>query len=210
MIHDLTITLNEKTLPFLPGGDPYLKWSPLATHLENQVQVNYVSMSTHLGTHADTPLHFIDGGKSTAEIDLKKYSGPAVCLDVPGVKAGELLDFSDTLKENKELIRAGDIVIFHTGWEDKVGTTEYFEYPEFALNTGFLLGLFSINGIGMDLPSLDFGGPIHRDILGRDIGIVESLINLKPLIGKRFYFSAVPLKFENGDGSPVRAYAVTD
>ena len=40
--------------------------------------------------------------------------------------------------------------------------------------------------------------------------IHESLVNLGPLIGRRFYFSAVSLKFADGDGNPVRAYAVTD
>jgi len=210
MIHDLTITLNEKTLPFLPADDPYLKWEYTATHTEHQVQVSYVSMSSHIGTHVDAPLHFVNGGKSTAQIDLSKYCGQAVCFDVPNVRADEILDFSKVMVANKALIKSGDIIIFHTGWEDMVGTPKYFEYPEFHSGTGELLTKFGINGIGFDLPSIDHGGPIHRDILGRDIGIIESLINLKPLIGKRFYFSAVPLKFENGDGSPVRAYAVTD
>ena len=40
--------------------------------------------------------------------------------------------------------------------------------------------------------------------------IVESLVNVKDLVGKRFFFSAVPLKFADGDGSPVRAYAITE
>jgi len=210
MIHDLSITLNEKTLPFLPADDPYMKWEYTANHDVAPVQVSYVSMSSHLGTHVDAPLHFIKGGKTTAEIDLAKYCGTAVCFDVPDVSADAVLDFADVMEENKDILKPGDIVIFHTGWEDMVGTPEYFEYPDLHENTGALLEKFGINGIGFDLPSLDHGGAVHVDILGRDIGIIESLINLKPLIGKRFYFSAVPLKFENGDGSPVRAYAVTE
>jgi len=209
MIHDLSITLNEKTLPFLPTNDPHMRWENVANHAEHGVQVSLAHIGSHLGTHVDAPLHFIDGGKSTAEVDLAKYCGQAVCLDVPNVRADAVLDFSPILEANKDFIRPGDIIIFHTGWEDMVGTTKYFEYPEFAPNTGTILSGLGVNGIGMDLPSIDFGGPVHRDILGRDIGIIESLVNLKPLIGKRFYFSAVPLKFENGDGSPVRAYAVT-
>ncbi|MCL2365807.1 MAG: cyclase family protein [Oscillospiraceae bacterium] len=210
MIHDLTITLSEKTLPFLPANDPYMKWEHLASHDKHQLQVSHVSMSAHMGTHIDTPLHFIDGGKTTAQIDLSKYCGQAVCLDVPNVRTDEVLDFSKIMETNKYLIKPGDIVIFRTGWEEMVGTPEYFEYPDFHPDTGALLTKFGINGIGFDLPSIDHDGSVHRDILSRDIGIIESLINLKPLIGKRFYFSAVPLKFENGDGSPVRAYAVTD
>ena len=210
MIHDLTITLSEKTLPFLPADDPAMNWKHTANHTFAPVQVSYVSMSSHMGTHVDAPLHFIKDGKTTAEIDLAKYCGQAVCFDVPNVSADTVLDFTEVLEKNKSQIKPGDIVIFHTGWEEKVGTKEYFDYPDFHPNTGELLTKLGINGIGFDLPSIDHGGAIHVDILGREIGIIESLINLKPLIGKRFYFSAVPLKFEDGDGSPVRAYAVTD
>ena len=210
MIHDLTITLSEKTLPFLPADDPYMTRKPLADHENNQVQVTYVSMSSHLGTHIDVPLHFIKGGKTTAQIDLSRYCGQAVCLNVPNVSADKILDISDVLQENKALIKPGDIVILYTGWEDKVGTEVYFEYPDFDIGTGQALEDLGVRGLGMDLPSIDHDGSIHRDILGRDIGLIESLINLKPLVGRRFYFSAVPLKFADGDGSPVRAYAVTD
>jgi len=210
MIHDLTITLNEKTLPFLPADDRPMTWEHTANHTFAPVQVSYVSMSSHMGTHVDAPLHFIKDGKTTAQIDLAKYCGQAVCFDVPDVSADKILDFSDVLEKNRSMIKPGDIIVFHTGWEDKVGTKEYFDYPDFHPGTGELLQKLGANGIAFDLPSPDHGGAIHVDILGRDLSIIESLINLKPLIGKRFYLSAVPLKFEDGDGSPVRAYAVTD
>jgi len=210
MIHDLTITLNEDTRPFLPAGDPHMSWKHLANHEVAPVQVSQFSMSSHMGTHVDAPLHFIKGGKTTAQIDLAAYCGRAVCLDVPGVKADKVLNISDVLEQNKDLIKPGDIIILHTGWEDMVGTQEYFDYPDFDIGTGELLQCFGARGFGFDLPSVDHDGSVHRDVLGRDMSIIESLINLKPLIGKRFFFSAVPLKFEDGDGSPVRAYAIED
>jgi len=210
MIHDLTITLDESTMPFPATGDPHMTWKHMVDHTTHPVQVSLFSMVTHLGTHIDVPLHYIKGGKTTSEIELSLYCGQAVCLDVPGVTADNILDISMVLKRNNALIKPGDIIILHTGWEDKVGTHEYFNYPDFAPNTGELLQCVRAHGIGMDLPSVDHGGPIHSDILGRDLSIIESLINLKPLIGKRFYFSAVPLKFADGDGSPVRAYATME
>ena len=188
-----------------------MTWKHSVDHTTAHVQVSFASMSVHLGTHVDAPLHFIKGGKTTAQIDLEKYCGQAICIDVPDVSADKELDFSESLEKNKDLIRPGDIIVFHTGWEDKVGTEEYFKYPMIHLGTGELLSKLGAKGIGMDMPSLDLGGgENHREILGRDLSVIESLINLKPLIGRRFYISAVPLKFEDGDGSPVRAYAVTD
>lgn len=209
MIHDLTMVLDENTLPFPDNNDPHMTWKHLADHTTDMLQVSLISMVTHLGTHVDTPLHFIKDGKTTAEIDLSRYCGEAVCLDVPDVRCDCKLDVRDVLIQNRELIKPGDIIILHTGWEDKTGTPEYFVFPDFDPSIGEALESFGAHGIGLDRPSLDRAGEAHREVLRRDISITESLVNLKPLIGKRFYFSAVPLKFADGDGSPVRAYAVT-
>jgi len=210
MIHDLTITLNEDTLPFLPAGDPHMTWKHMVDHDVFTVQASLVTMSSHMGTHVDVPLHHIKGGKTTAQIDLSAYCGQAVCLKVQDVSAGMVIDLTSVFEDNKDLIKPGDIIILSTGWEDKVGTKEYFDYPDFAPGTGALLASVGARGFGFDLPSVDHDAGVHHEVLGRDMSIIESLINLRPLIGKRFYFSAVPLKFEDGDGSPVRAYAVTD
>jgi len=50
--------------------------------------------------------------------------------------------------------------------------------------------------------------PIHRILLDQNILIIENLTNLQGLPRKGFSFSCLPLKFENADGSPVRAVAV--
>lgn len=210
MLHDLTITLDENTLPFPDSGDPHMTWKHLVDHTIYKAQVSLFSMVTHLGTHVDAPLHFVKDGKTTAEIDLAHYCGQAVCIDVPHVPMHQLFDISGTLKENSGLIKPGDIIILHTGWEDKVGTDAYFAFPDFDPGIGALLESYGAHGIGFDLPSIDRCGDAHQSVLLRDMSIIESLVNLKPLIGKRFYFSAVPLKFGDGDGSPVRAYAITE
>ncbi|MDR1874978.1 MAG: cyclase family protein [Synergistaceae bacterium] len=210
MIHDLTIVLNEKTLPFPYGGDPHMIWTHRADHNWFKCQVSLAVITTHLGTHVDAPLHFIKGGKTTAEVDLAAYCGQAVCLEAPGYPHEGVYDITNVLAQNKALIKPGDILILYTGFEKLVGTPEYFKFADFHTNTGALLESYGVRGIGFDVPSLDLSGEVHRDVLGRGIGVIESLINLEPLVGKRFYFSAVPLKFEDGDGSPVRAYAVTD
>jgi len=210
MIHDLTITLSEQTLPFLPSGDPHMVWTHRADHSFAPCQVSLAVMVTHLGTHIDAPLHFIPGGKTTAQIDLSRYCGKACCIAATDFPHQGEYDIAADLEKNAGLIEKGDILIVYTGYEKLVGTPEYFEFTEFAENTGALLESYGIVGIGFDSPTIAQTKPTHQEVLGRDIGIIESLVNLEPLIGKRFWFSAVPLKFEDGDGSPVRAYAVTE
>lgn len=212
MIYDLTMPLDEKTLPFPDSGDPHMTWKHLVDHDVYKAQVSLFSMVTHLGTHTDAPLHYIANGKTTSEIDLAKYCGPAVCLDMTGdMKDCAVVDIRPVLERNKELIKPGDIIVLRTGWEELAGTPEYFNFPDFDAAVGEALEEYGANGIAFDMPSIDRGtGVPHQSVLGRDMSITESLINLKPLIGKRFFFNAVPLKFTDGDGSPVRAYAIVD
>ena len=210
MIHDLTITLNEETLPFLPAGDPHMIYTHRADHSFAPCQASVVVIPSHMGTHVDAPLHYVKGGTSTEHVDLSAYCGEAVCLAVTDFAKDEIFDATEVLAQNADLIKPGDIVILSTGYEKMVGTVEYFDFPDFHENSGELFESYGIKGIGFDSPSISLKNRAHQEVLGRGIAVIESLINLEPLIGKRFYFSAVPLKFEDGDGSPVRAYAVTD
>jgi kynurenine formamidase len=213
MIHDLTITLNEQTLSFLPAGDPPLIWTHRVDHNSFICQASLVVMPSHMGTHIDAPLHYVKGGKTTAQVDLSRFCGKAVCVvaeDFPRDGAREY-DIDPLLEKNKDLIDAGDILIISTGYEKLVGTPEYFTFPNFAENTGAALEARGIRGIGFDSPSISLGNnKAHQEVLGREIAIIESLVGLEPLVGKRFFFVALPLKFEDGDGSPVRAVAITE
>ena len=68
-----------------------------------------------------------------------------------------------------------------------------------------------LKGVGTDAISVDpvEAGhlPVHRVLLGAGMVIVENL-RLKELAGeRRVRFYALPLKYRNADGAPVRAVA---
>ena len=48
---------------------------------------------------------------------------------------------------------------------------------------------------------------MHRIVLGAGLVIIENLTNLEQLVGRAFRFAALPLKYEDADGAPVRAVA---
>ena len=89
---------------------------------------------------------------------------------------------------------------------------KYFKgFPYFAEETADFLIKKQIKCLGVDIPSLDnpnLDPVFHKKILLAGIGVIESLINLRPLANKRLLFCAFPLAIEKGDGSPVRAVAV--
>ena len=69
-------------------------------------------------------------------------------------------------------------------------------------------------GIGLDTISVDSIDSTnysnHLKILGNDILIFENLTNLNQINNDTFVFCALPLKFENSDGAPIRAIAMLD
>ena len=210
MIIDMSIPLNEDTEPFPDGGDPHLEWGQLATFEKNNLQVSIVKMVLHLGTHVDAPRHYVSTGKTVTGMGLESYFGEAVCIDASELAGKEhVMDLTELMAQNKDLIKPGDILIVYTGWCENFGDPVYFKhFPEYAPNTGDVLEKYGVRTIGVDTPSFDRPGTAHRAFLAKDRTIIECLLNVKQLVGKRFLFCAAPLPFTKGDGSPVRAFAV--
>jgi len=64
--------------------------------------------------------------------------------------------------------------------------------------------------IGDDLGNADCPGHVlllHPD---REVPIIENLVGLRPLRGKRFRFFGLPLKMDGATGSPIRAIGLVD
>lgn len=74
-----------------------------------------------------------------------------------------------------------------------------------------MAGSIKAKGFGLDTISVDIsekdGYPVHKFLLNSDTIIIENLINLLSLPVSKFHFSCFPIKFEDADGSPVRAVA---
>lgn len=49
--------------------------------------------------------------------------------------------------------------------------------------------------------------PNHKVLLKKEILIIENMTNLDKLVSKKFELNCIPLKIENSDGSPIRAFA---
>jgi len=215
-IIDLTRKIHAG-MPVFPG-DPEVTLDLMSSHGKDVCQVTELRFGSHTGTHLDAPLHFLKDKKSLSELPLDTFVGEAVCLRAKlyyaGGEAHPVIELADS---DKCKIRSGDRVIISTGWEEKSGTDAYFQnYPIFSAELLAFLVNVKIRMIGIDLPTVEAvesaGDPfaMHRMILSRGIVPVEGLVNLSGLVGRRFFFSAAPLLLENGDGSPVRAYAMVE
>ena len=184
----------------------------------------------HAGTHVDAPRHIFANGATLDQIPLDRFYGEAVCLDLP---RGELHEITaDELSRAGEDVRPGDIVFIHTGWgryyvkERKDPYYLAYRQPGLVIDAAEWLVERGVKAVGIDTfairhpklsPALDLEArkagasrpvePVHDILLSNDIVIVEQLMNLDRIAGKRVQVSFFPLPFVGFDGSPVRAIA---
>ncbi|PFH53351.1 hypothetical protein AMATHDRAFT_45620 [Amanita thiersii Skay4041] len=232
-IVDLTYTITESTQPY--PGDPPFTSTPHASLPTDGYQVQHLSFGTHIGTHIDAPLHFIQGGMPVHEIALEALiSRPLLLVDVskrcssddnpqPKPYALTVADISPYFSAMK----SGVAVIIYTGWSKYWGTRKYFSHPYLSREAAEEIVRRGVRLLGIDAASpdetADAGGgegfAAHESILGAGGFIVENLTNIDKLAENRdtgggkmseWLVSFVPLKLcalGGSDGSPIRAFA---
>jgi kynurenine formamidase len=155
----------------------------------------------HGGTHLDAPIHFAEGGMSTADIPLRNLIAPAVVIDVSGKAAGDRnyrLTAADvgTFETVNGVIEKGTIVLVATGW------SRY--WPDALAYLG--------DDTPGDATNLQFPG-IAADamrLLAEERGVanLENLTGLDELPATGAYVMALPMKIAGGSGGPARVVAL--
>lgn len=169
-----------------------------------------ITFSTHQGTHVDAPFHFFYDGETVDKIDLSRYIVRAIKVDLTYKKPMEAITVKDLLKY-EHLIDEGLSLLLHTGWDKIFPKKEYFsDFPYLSVELANWLAEKKVNLIGLDIPcpNINDWKTIHETLLGKNILIVEGLVNMEKLEDEVFTFIALPLKLRGADGSPVRAIAI--
>ena len=215
-IIDLTMTIEEGMQTFPTYWHPFVEITQLGRHgIENRESRKLV-LGTHSGTHMDAPSHFIKDGKSIDQISLEQLMGPASVIDFSSFKA-----FSEIQKKDLEEClgnRPCERVLLRYDWDKMLGSMNYYddtpflseEAAQWLVDKGCRL-------VGMDTPmpdnpkngkGCDVDSPIHKILLGNNVVLCEYLINLSEISKPVVDLYIAPLKIHEGDGSPVRAFAI--
>lgn len=175
-----------------------------------------LTLSGHSGTHIDAPLHVIDGLDSIDVLAADRFVGPGIALEIARGPLGTI-DADDLEAAARGQVRTGDIVLLHTGWDERYGTPAYVsEYPTLTLAAADWLLAHGVRLVGLDMLSPDLpperrapdaGLPVHKRLLGNGVLIGENLRGLGQLVGRRLHVSALPIKVADGDGAPARIVA---
>ena len=205
-IIDLSLTMR----PHMRG----IAWDTAHTLADSGWNARTLHLYSHATTHMDAPRHFFEQGQSIEHLDLAKCVGPAWVIDVGALKPRELITV-DHLGDVAERIEPGDRVLLRSGWSTRVDSPAYRdELPRIsqALAQFFAERLIAL--VGVEPPSvaavddMEEITAVHQTLLQAGIVIVEGLTNLESLREERVFFTALPLKVEGGDGTPVRAIAI--
>ena len=206
-VYDLTHTIRND-MPVYPGTEqPQL--TTACTIEEAGYRETLLHMFSHTGTHMDAPAHMLLDGAPLDSYGTDKFTGIVVVVDCRGET-----DISLPLLQRYDLDGV-DFVLFCTGWDKKWGSPEYYEgFPCLTADAAAYLATLPLKGVGEDSISLDPCGsvdfPNHITLLRADFVNTENLAGLDALIGRRFTFVTLPLKFENSDGCSCRAIAMEE
>lgn len=169
-----------------------------------------ITLYSHTGTHVDAPAHLIHDGCTLNDLGVSHFIGSACVLHI-GDQQRDTIELDELRLLEKE-IETADFLLIDTGWSKYWGKPQYFKgYPVLSPEAAHWLSLQQLKGVGFDAISADHPDttdyPIHHIILRNNTIIIENLTNLGVLPTLGINFSCLPIKFEDADGSPVRAVA---
>jgi arylformamidase len=209
MLYDVSVPIIA-TMPVWPS-DPPVSLKPIAHLSRDQshtVRVTKIEMGSHTGTHIDAPWHMVENGRRLDEIPLETLIGPALVIEIPGVRsiARAPLEGMNFYGIPRILFKTENSRHWNDGkfYEDFV----YLE-PEAAE----LLVEREVKLVGIDYLSIDkFQSekhPTHFVLLRRKVVIIEGL-NLSRVEPGKYRMTALPLNLQQVDGAPTRVILADD
>jgi kynurenine formamidase len=230
---DLTHEFSENTI-YWPTADPFKKTTVFEGHTDKGFYYTAYNFSAaeHGGTHVDAPIHFFEKRNTVDAIPVKQLIGRGVVIriaDKVATNRNYQLSVGDIQAWEKVngTIPGGAIVLIDTGssklWPDRkeyMGTDERGEdavkklkFPGIHPTAAKFLAMErEIKAVGLDTPSLDYGGSTlfetHQILFEKNIPGFENVANLDRLPVKGTMIIALPMKIKGGSGGPLRIVAL--
>jgi kynurenine formamidase len=197
---------------------------------------DFVTLSSHSGTHLDAPWHFspiVEGKKAKTidEVPIDWCYGDGVVLDVRHRKTEELIapeDIEHALKKIAYTFKSFDIVLIHTGMSRFYGSPDFFhqgpgmsrEATLYILDKG--VRVIGIDAWSFDLPlkyaarkaraakDVNFFWQSHFAGIDHEYCHIEQLTNLEQLPPYGFKIACFPIKLKGGSAGWCRVVALIE
>jgi kynurenine formamidase len=162
----------------------------------------------------DAPIHIVPDGKSIEELPLDAFVGNGATISVKKT-GGEEITAAD-LENSGVAVNRGDILMLHTGWDEKFDSQDYNLHPYFSVDAAEWMvrkgiKMVCIDCITVDLPTplrpKGFAFPVHKTLLGNNVLIAENVANIGSIVGKKTRIMALPLRVKGSDAGHARIVA---
>jgi arylformamidase len=188
--------------PVFPGDTPYgQEWSATLAP-GNPVNVSRITLSPHVGAHADAPLHYDAAGAPIGAVDLAPYLGR--CRVIHAIGKGPLVQWEHLQHAARELPARVLVRTYERMPADRWDPQLAAYAPE-AIER--LAGL-GVQLVGIDTASIDPAESktldSHQVIRRLGLRVLENLV-LDDVPEGDYELIALPLKLMAADASPVRA-----
>jgi arylformamidase len=188
--------------PVFPGDTPYRQEWSAALGPGCPVNVGRITMSPHVGAHADAPLHYDAQGAAAGMLDLEPYLGR--CRVIHAISRGPLLQWADLEHAVHDLPAR---VLVRTYQRSPIERWDP-QLAAFAPDSIERLADLGVRLVGIDTASIDPAAskelPSHQVIRRRGLRVLENLV-LDEVPEGDYELIALPLKLVTADASPVRA-----
>lgn len=187
--------------PVFPGDSPYAQEWTATLAPGCPVNVSRITLSPHVGAHADAPLHYDPSGAAIGEVDLDAYLGP--CRVIHAIAPGPLVQWAHLAHAVRELPARVLVRTYATAparWDPQLSA--------YAPETIERLAALGVKLVGIDTASIDPADSkaldSHQVIRRRGLRVLENLV-LDNVPEGDYELIALPLKLMTADASPVRA-----
>ena len=197
---DISPALGPATPPF-PGDQAYEQRWTARIGPGCPVNLTALTLSPHLGAHADAPLHYADGAAAIGAVALQPYLGP--CRVIHAIGCGPLVrpeHIAHALAELPPRVLVRTCERAPTQWSE--------DFAAYAPETLELLAARGVMLVGIDSQSVDPATSktldSHHVLLKHDLRVLENLV-LDEVPPGDYELIALPLKLVQACASPVRA-----
>lgn len=199
-IWDISPALGPDTPPF-PGDQAYVQRWTARIGPGCPVNLTALTLSPHLGAHADAPLHYADDAPAIGAMGLEPYLGPCRVIHAIGcgplVRPQHLAHAANDLPP-RVLVRTCERA--PTAWSE--------DFSAYAPETIAWLASRGVRLVGIDSQSVDPATSktlaSHQLLLKHDLRVLENLV-LDEVPEGDYELIALPLKLTLACASPVRA-----
>lgn len=188
--------------PVFPGDTPYAQQWAATIAPGCPVNVSTLTLSPHVGAHADAPLHYDPQGAAIGTLPLDPYLGP--CRVIHAIARGPLVTWEQLAHAAQALPPR---VLVRTYARAPVDRWDP-QLAAFAPDTISRLADAGVLLVGIDTASIDPAEskelPSHQVVRRRGLRVLENLV-LDEVPEGDYELIALPLKLVTADASPVRA-----